>query len=1226
MICWSKLFKKNKNRRIKIHLFFWSVVTILVLLLGVNSLAAEVSHVAVYYFYNQTGNDDLQWLEEELAVSIGQALSTLEQINYMPLTELNRIVDYQQYKDMIRKKDSIMFGQLANLLQVDLLFSGNYFQEKKDHIDLDLLVYLPSEGHLVEFRRMSESLENISDLKEKVIKIILQESGIDPNSVSLEKMVDVIAETGEEMVLEAEEDIFLIEDFPQEIVSDFQGSTVAIEYYEKALELKNKAILEYQGIDYPSKPLWNEAIQNATKAVEADPDFAEGYFLLSEIYKRTRWIAREIESLEQYITTIKRTNKQVSPQDFSDLLTRLAHLKYNAGETVTAISYLEEAISNEPNNIEARNYLMEIYYDTGQGAKAMQQAEEIKRLQPDSIELDWFASRTQRISRYGREAFDSYENGYNLYIAKNYPEAIRYLEQAIRLAPGFKDAHYYLALSYYHYEDLDGAIRHWEESIRLDSFDNHARIYLNKALEEREYGREAVWRFNQGYKHYVAGEYDDALVEFKASTYLNPNFEKARMFLMRTYYHLNRMDDYVEERKKIGENIEFTGELEREYYQLGYDFYSIGDYNVALEKLREALEINPDYLEARFLIAETLYQLKDYQEANIHYKYIVDNHSGSEYYENSLLGGGWCLYLLEDYRQSEEYLELLKDNFPRSSLYQEGLYKLGRVYFIQEKYQETINIYAELLQLENLEYEYVEINYILGQSFFWIEDYSRAKSLLLDIIENYPNFQQIDEVRYYYSFVLFREEQYTEAKKILEELAKKENSKVNAEASYLLGRTLLELRDYDRVITINSSLLNKDIDDHIIERILFDLGLSYSRKGDDKEALDFFNRVINEFPQGELARLSRIELAQSYYHLGQYQDSLDMLEDVSAREALELKIDAARKIGDDELLRSIYQEFEERYPDVELPSEDYYSLAIAQFDSGDFRQAIETLKILAETDPEEDLKREINYWLGLSFYRLQDYAQAKNYFQRNDYLLGDDISIKSLYMLAESYYQLEEFTQAINYYSEFLQNYKNHSLAEHVQYSISWSYLNDRNYQKALSSIAYLLDNYPESEYIEESAFLKGKIQFLLTDNQNAGESLLNFLEKYPSSQYREESLYIIAQINLEAEQWIDSILYFERIINEYPDSRYLSGSLYGLCLSYYKKQEYSKALNVGERYLNNFPEGIFVCDIFYITAICHEELDNIDDAIKQYKKIITDCPESIYAESAEKQIDFLSK
>jgi len=1214
MIYWFKLFEKYKNKHSRIRLLIWAVaIGIIFFLLGTGSLASAGPNVAVYYFHNQTEDEGLQWLEEDLAVSIDQALSKIEEINYMPLSEVNKIADYQQYENMVQKKDIMLFSQLTNLLQVDLIFSGKYYQEKEGHIDLDLLMYLSSDDYLVEFRRMSSSLEELSDLKEKIIRIILRESGIDTNHVSLE---DIINEDTDEEI----SDTFTVEESPQEITAIepvSQDNPLALEYYKKAMTLKDKAILEYEGIDFPSKPLWNEAIQNAKKAVEEDPDFAEGYYLLYEIYRRTKWIAREAESLEQYVDIVQRTNRNVDNEEFSELLIRLAHLKYNTGDTSSAINYLEKAISYNRNNVEARSYLMKIYYEDGQGTKALQQAEEIKRIQPDAIELDWFASRTKRISLYGREAFESYESGYKSYIAKDYKEAISHLEEAVRMAPAFKGAHYYLGLSYYHYGKLDAAIHHLEESVRLDSFDNNARIYLNKALEEKEYGRDAVWHFNRGYEHYIAGEYQEALAEFRESTNLNPNFEKSRMYLMRTYYHLGRMDEYAEERKRIGNNVAFTGNMEREYYQLGYDFYSLGDYNKALEKLEEALEINPDYPEARFLIAETLYQLKNYNTANVHYKYVIDNYPSSEYYENCLLGSGWCLYLLEDYQKSEEYLEMLLDDFPDSSLYQEGIYKLGRVYFIQEKYEETINLYEDLMQLESLEYDEVEIKYILGQSYFWVEDYARAKNILLNIIENNPNFNQIDETRYFYSFALFKEEQYNEAMIILEGLAEKENSKIKIEASYLLGRTLIELKEYDRVIRINSSLLDKEIDDNMRERVLFDLGLAYSRKSEDEEAVRYFNRVIDKYPEGKFASLSKIELAQSYYHLGKYQDSIKVLENITTKEALEMKIDSARKLGDEELLVSIYQEFEEKYPDDTLPIEEYYSLAISQLDNNKFREAIDTLKIMENMDMTEEISREVNYWQGLSFYQLREYQQAKEYFQKIDYLLGNEIAIKSLYMLAESFYQQEDYLQAIKYYKEFLQHYSSHSLAENVHYSLAWSYLNEKDYQNALLSFNELIEKNPESKFIEESSFLVGKIQYLMSDNNNSRISLLDFLKDYSNSQYREEAIYIIAQMDLEDQQWIDSIIYFEKLIDEYPDSRYVPGSLYGLCLSYYKKEEYNKALSTGENYLNSSPNGSFVCDVLYVTAICQEELGNMEGASEKYEQIISNCPDSVYVDSA---------
>ncbi|MDD4363970.1 MAG: tetratricopeptide repeat protein, partial [Atribacterota bacterium] len=875
-----------------------------------------------------------------------------------------------------------------------------------------------------------------------------------------------------------------------------QNNSLVLEYYKKALDLKERAIQEYGGVDYPSKPLWNEAIQNATKTVELDPDFADGYYLLYEIYQKTKWIAREIESLEHYIATIRRTNKQVSLQEFSTLLTRLAHLKFNAGDTTTAVSYLEEAISYNPNNIETRNYLMEIYYNTGQTTKALQQAEEIKRIKPDSIELDWYSRRTQRINLYGREAFENYENGYNLYIAKKFQESISYLEQAIRMAPAFKDAHYYLGLSYYHSNNLISAIKHWEEAVKLDPFDTHSIIYLNKAVEEKEYGREAVWSFNEGYEHYIAGEYQEALSLFRKTVNINPNYEKARMLLMRTYYHLDQMDEYLAERKRITENVNFTGDLERELYQVAYDFFSIKEYTVALEKLQESLDINPDYLESRFLIAETWYQLGNHSEANIHYQYIISNYSQSEYYADSLLGSGWCYFLSEDYRQAENCLKLFIDNFPQSSFYQEALYKLGRTYFMQEDYHKTIETLESLInrEFEQQKYSISEINFFIGQSYFWLENYGKAKEILLSIIENDPYFEMMNETKYFYSFSLFREGRYQEAISLLEELSIHADIQLQQEVNYLLGRALLEIKDYDKVIRINRSLLENDLNESMLANVLFDLGIAYSRNKNDAEAVKYFQRVLEEVPLGELAGLSKIELAQSYFYLERYVDSINVLKDISSKEALELKIDAARAMGETDLLLLSLQEYEQKYPDGSISADGYYSIAISQYNEGKYQEAYDTFKILEGMEIIDEMEQKVTYWQGLSQYKLKNYSQAKDYFQLIDYYTGNETAISALYMLAETYYQEGNYTEAIKYYQEFLENFKTNSLAETAYYGLAWSYLNNRDYLKSIETLEILIENYPDSQLVEEGYFLLGKIHFLAGENDNSRTNLIDFV------------------------------------------------------------------------------------------------------------------------------------
>ncbi len=1186
-----------KIRKYSTYNIFYLILLFLVTLFFVDNntfAATELPKFAVYYFSNLTGNNDWQWLEKGFADMLSQTFSQSDRINYIPLEEIEKLTNLNLYQGLAERKDINLFRSLNNLLQVDLIFTGYFIWEQPKLLSFNLIGYHAQYNELFEFRELKVSPEDLFSLKENIARIILQEA-----NVSID----------EELAFNLKKNI--------------SSSLAAIVNYYKSKVLKEQAIEEYQGIDFPSKPLWSKAIDYGEKAVYEDPHFADAYYLLSQIYEKTKWTFREITALEKFIETAQNsTNIKVSYQRLSDALYRLAYSKYAQGDINATLDYLEDSIFYQPNNIKARIFLMQVYYDTGQISKALEQAEEIKKMEPNNPEIEWFFRKYQQAEIYGKEAYELYVTGYNAYSNKKWFDAIRLLTQSINLNKDFKEAHYFLGLSYYHLGDLGNSIKYLEEAIRLDPFDNIARIYLNKAIEEREFGREAVWIFNQGYQHYISGEYEEALLKFQESMGKNPDYEKNRIYLMRTYYHLGKMDEYLAEREKIGGDKLFDINWERDYYQLAYNFYSLGDYRSALERLKEIIEVNPDFLEARFLIAETLYQLGNFEDANQHYKYIVSNYKDTTFYEDSLLGNGWCSFLLEDYSQAEEALELLITDFPRSALYQEGVYKLGKVYFKQRKYNKTIDLYESLLLDESLKFDRYEIEYILGQSYFWQGFDEKAKIAFSNIIKNKPDFDLMETTKYYYSFTLFREGKYQEARNILEELAKIEGP-MKEEIAYLLARVLLEQKEYDRVIELNKNLIAQIKEDSLLEKVLFDLGLAYSRTGKDQEATTYFERFINQFPESEMFPIVSLELAQSYLLLGKYQEVLTIVENLDSKEALELKIDATRKINDEQSLLLLYQEYADRFPDDSLVRDGYFILAKSKYEKGEFQEAINIFKKIEEDIIiSEKMKQEINYWLGLSYYRLADYGKAEEYFQSVDYSVGDEIAIRALYMSGETSYKKGEYSEAIKQYQEFLRYYSSHSLAVHVQYSIGWCYLNLKDYHMAIDSFNKLINNYSDSQFLAEGHFLIGKINFLVKNNYESKLQLLDFITAFPGSEFREETYYILAQIFLEEENWIDSIIYFENLINQFPNSQYLPGSLYGLCLSYYKKEEYEKALLVGNRYLDNFPSGTFFCDILYLTAICQEGLGYQLQANETYKQIIQKCSHTSYIDIARRQLE----
>ena len=111
-----------------------------------------------------------------------------------------------------------------------------------------------------EFREMTVMAEDLLYFKEDIAKTILEEAGV-----------------------------YIDEELAYNLKKNISTSLTALKNYYQSIEFKDQAITEYQGADYPSKPLWAKAIDFAEKAVEEDPSFAEAYYLLSQIYERTKW-------------------------------------------------------------------------------------------------------------------------------------------------------------------------------------------------------------------------------------------------------------------------------------------------------------------------------------------------------------------------------------------------------------------------------------------------------------------------------------------------------------------------------------------------------------------------------------------------------------------------------------------------------------------------------------------------------------------------------------------------------------------------------------------------------------------------------------------------------------------------------------------------------------------------------------------------------------------------
>jgi len=617
--------------------------------------------------------------------------------------------------------------------------------------------------------------------------------------------------------------------------------------------------------------------------------------------------------------------------------------------------------------------------------------------------------------------------------------------------------------------------------------------------------------------------------------------------------------------------------------------------------------------------------------AQVEYERVVNDSEINEYTDDALLGSGWCYYLLEEYKEAaKRFLKLLND-FPDSDLALQASHKLGKSYFQGNNYTDTIKVYREFLE-KYIEYkgkEAEEVYYLLGQAYFWSGKYKEAEEAFNNLLVIFPGFELASEVKYYNSLSLFKENKYEEAivqlKGLISETEIEDQRK--EEAQYLLARCWLNLQKYSAAIENLENLKQFELEDSLLEKVNFDLGLSYSRQGDKEKAILEFQEFIEKYPQSELINSAHFELGKNLYDLKKYELALSELQKASTDEALYLRGKASQELRDQEGEIAAFEELREKYPESVFSQEAYFRLGNYYYNQKRDKEAIEEFNKIIQFFPQSPLLSESYYWLGWSYFKLNDYKKAGEYFnQVEEDEENLDLGQRAKFMAAESWYNLKDYQKAREAYEKYIKMYPEGDFSANAQYAIAWTYLENKEYKSSVEEFKKIISLYPDSQFTEEAQFRVGKNHYLSGDNNMAKAELEKFINAYMNSSFRAEALYLLSQIYLQEEDWIVSIINLDRLVREYPDSPYLSEALYGLCLSYFKKDEYEKTIEVGEKYLKDYSNLEYADDILYIKAICWEKLENKEKAISDYQNLSSKYPQSPYVEKTQERLEVLKQ
>lgn len=310
----------------------------------------------------------------------------------------------------------------------------------------------------------------------------------------------------------------------------------------------------------------------------------------------------------------------------------------------------------------------------------------------------------------------------------------------------------------------------------------------------------------------------------------------------------------------------------KQIYRQAIDLFEEGSYWKCSRELIILMDFYADFEEMDgviYYIAECLYEEELNEAAVKMYKYLLQNHPESKYYQKALYGIEKVNYKAEKYKetltvyyqilkvvtdeeilnaaryfaaQSHYYLqnydtalEIFKQVSDKSKFYDGSLYTTALIYLRKKQIPISIDYFRKIISLPIISGERRRIvddsRLTLGYIYFELGLYPEARSLFADIAEHHENYQ---DVLLAIGWANLKMGNYEATIAPLLKLIDLFPESANAEESYfLLGQVYIALKDYDKAInsykTIVELFPNKLQNVSIIKKVNNSLEIEQSK-------------------------------------------------------------------------------------------------------------------------------------------------------------------------------------------------------------------------------------------------------------------------------------------------------------------------------------------------------------------------------------------------------------
>ena len=433
--------------------------------------------------------------------------------------------------------------------------------------------------------------------------------------------------------------------------------------------------------------------------------------------------------------------------------------------------------------------------------------------------------------------------------------------------------------------------------------------------------------------------------------------------------------------------------------------------------------------DARLRLADCYYGSKNYSAASLIYKDLfnsgkigLDDPFTYYQYAQSLFKAG-------DPNQALVELKNLQQKFPQSPYADKSLYLIGWINFQQNNYKGAIAEYLNLVAVYPSSSIRPAAYYSIGDTYYNMGEYDSAIVYYQRVLFEFPSsnyvFDAVNGIQYAY---IAQGKPEKAVSLINDFVTKNPESNFSDKLFFKRGEIYYSRKQYDKAKLSYSEFITAFPHSSLIPDAYYWMGKSSRNLGKDDEAIQYFNRVFDDFPGKESAASAVIEMVTIYNNRKDYNSALIILnkslDKLSKSPRLaELKFMKAETLINKSDINGAYEVFADivqNYNGNIFADKSKIELGLIDLAAKRYDNAAIYFKNLSESRNDE-LGAKAQFYLGVLYADQDQYSEAVTAFVRvktvfsayDEWLTRSFLKLGDMYILMKDYNKAKEMFKVV---------------------------------------------------------------------------------------------------------------------------------------------------------------------------------------------------------------------